>query len=474
MIGSNRTDTGKRDPRLRHPARPSVILSFHAVNWGTPSVILSLSKDLGNRAVREILRQEQDGKTYLEIIVAPQSVAISLRGRYYYRSGSTKTELTGISLNEFLLKKSGTTWDRVIDPGATMDDIDEDSVQRFLKDAAQSGRLPDPGTQSTAELLEKLRLSKAGQLTRAALILFGKDPGAFFHSLSVKLGRFATDTDIRFQEVIEANLIQALPEVLEQLDHKFFVKTITFEGIQRIETPPYPKAALREVFLNAMVHRRYSSSTVQARIYDDHMTIWNEGPLPHTIPVETLTGPHASVPRNPLIADICFKAGYIDSWGRGIQKISDACTDARLPKPKFEEAFGGVLVTLTPEVAPEVTAQVTGQVEMRAKPLSGNALRLISDALGLDAAQVTAQVTAQVEKLLTCADGTARARDELQTVTGLRHREHFRKAYMEPLVTSEWLEQTIPDKPRSSKQKYRLTEKGRAWLKLDRDGRAHD
>ncbi len=54
---------------------------------------------------------------------------------------------------------------------------------------------------------------------------------------------------------IEANLIRALPEVLEQLDHKFFVKTITFEGIQRIETPPYPKAALREVFLNAMVHR---------------------------------------------------------------------------------------------------------------------------------------------------------------------------------------------------------------------------
>ena len=174
------------------------------------------------------------------------------------------------------------------------------------------------------------------------------------------MGRFATDTDIRFQEVIEANLIQALPEVLEQLDHKFFVKTITFEGIQRIETPPYPKAALREVFLNAMVHRRYSSSTVQARIYDDHMTIWNEGPLPHTIPVETLTGPHASVPRNPLIADICFKAGYIDSWGRGIQKISDACTDARLPKPKFEEAFGGVLVTLTPEVAPEVTIVEVG------------------------------------------------------------------------------------------------------------------
>lgn len=62
----------------------------------------------------EVNLQEENGNQFIEIIIPPYSVPISLRGRYYFRSGSTKQELTGASLNEFLLKKSGKTWDDVI------------------------------------------------------------------------------------------------------------------------------------------------------------------------------------------------------------------------------------------------------------------------------------------------------------------------------------------------------------------------
>ena len=55
---------------------------------------------------------------------------------------------------------------------------------------------------------------------------------------------------------------------------------------------------------------------------------------------------HSSRPRNPLIVGVCFKGGYIDAWGRGIQKILDACKDQGLPEPLFEESSGGILVTL--------------------------------------------------------------------------------------------------------------------------------
>ena len=51
-------------------------------------------------------------------------------------------------------------------------------------------------------------------------------------------------------------------------------------------------------------------------------------------------------PRNPLIADICYKAGYIDSWGRGVEKITTACKNAGLPEPIIEERTGGVAVEL--------------------------------------------------------------------------------------------------------------------------------
>jgi len=147
-----------------------------------------------------------------------------------------KQELTGASLNEFLLEKSGKTWDDVIEPRATFDDIDEESIETYLKAAEKAGRLPENEGLSVSELLEKLRLSENGQPKRAAIILFGKDPGKFYPNTFVKIGRFGKDdTDIKFQETEEGNLVLLLPAILSQLDHKFLVKPIGFEGMHRIE-----------------------------------------------------------------------------------------------------------------------------------------------------------------------------------------------------------------------------------------------
>ncbi|MDR0794616.1 MAG: putative DNA binding domain-containing protein, partial [Tannerella sp.] len=84
------------------------------------------------------LLQEKD-EHFIEIIVLPYSVPISLRGRYYYRSGSVKQELTGAALNEFLLKRAGHTWDDVIETRASFDDIDEKTVKIFLRKAEETG-----------------------------------------------------------------------------------------------------------------------------------------------------------------------------------------------------------------------------------------------------------------------------------------------------------------------------------------------
>ena len=75
----------------------------------------------------EVNLLQEDGKHYIEIIVQPYSVPISLRGRYYYRSGRVKQELTGTSLNEFLLKRSGLIWDEVTELRATFCNSNGDS-----------------------------------------------------------------------------------------------------------------------------------------------------------------------------------------------------------------------------------------------------------------------------------------------------------------------------------------------------------
>ena len=309
----------------------------------------------------EVNLQIEESKQFVEIIIQPYSVPISLRGRYYYRSGSVKQELTGSSLNEFLLKRAGQTWDDVIEPAASFDDIDEKSIKIFLRKAEEAGRLPDIDGLTTPELLEKLRLAKNGQLKRAAIVLFGKDPGSFYPNMFVKVGKFENDDfTIRFQETEEGNIIQVVDKVLRTLDHKFLIRNISFEGMNRVETLEYPVTALREMLLNALIHRNYMGSPTQIRIYENKMFIWNDGGLPDSLTLAQLKQSHSSHPRNPILAGACFLGGYIDSWGSGIMKIVNSCKTAGLPAPDLNEKEGGFIVTLFKERFTEEQLQQSG------------------------------------------------------------------------------------------------------------------
>lgn len=311
---------------------------------------------------------EEGSKYFIEIIVTVYTVAISLRGKYYVRSGSTTTELTGNSLNDFLLKKSGKTWDDVIEDRALMNDIDEGSVSRFIKISEKTNRLPDVTGLTNFEILEKLRLTEGEKLKRSAIILFGKDPGKFYPNIFVKIGRFGkSDDDLLFEEVEEGNLFTILQNVLQQLNRKFFKNPIDFEGMQRIEKGEYPVAAIREMLLNALVHKSYLGATIQIRVYQDKISIWNEGTLPPELTLESLKKQHPSIPRNPIIADVCYKGGFIDTWGRGTLKIINSCKEAELPTPEIKEEFGGFSVTIFKDVLTEEQLKKLGLNERQIK-----------------------------------------------------------------------------------------------------------
>jgi ATP-dependent DNA helicase RecG len=299
------------------------------------------------------------GKKYcIEIIVPKSSVAISLRGRFYYRSGSTKQELTGTALNEFLLKKAGQSWDDVTETRATINDIDENSVKKYIRDAEKTNRLPEEDGVSTIGFLEKLRLTNNSALKRAAIILFGKDTKKFYPNAYLKIGRFKSESELISQEVIEGNLFEIINNTLATLNNKFLLRLVEIEGIQRVEKYEYPLIALREVLLNALVHRRYTEAPVQVKIYDDKITIWNDGFLPDGLSIKDLYKPHSSRPRNPIIAEACFKGGYIESWGSGIFRILDACKREKLPAPIIEENSGGLLFTVRKKVQEESYAEL--------------------------------------------------------------------------------------------------------------------
>jgi len=78
--------------------------------------------------------------------------------------------------------------------------------------------------------------------------------------------------------------------------------------------------------------------------------IWNYGTLPESITLEDLRHKHASHPRNPILADVFFKGGLIESWGRGTLKIIAECKAAGLPEPEITEMTGGIAVVLFKDI----------------------------------------------------------------------------------------------------------------------------
>jgi len=290
---------------------------------------------------------ENDKNKYIEIEVKPYDAPISYKGKYHYRSGSTKQELKGATLNEFLLKKVGKTWEEALEENATFDEISKDAIDEFKYEAVRSQRYQMVKDETDyQQIFSNLRLYSENSLKRSALVLFGKDPRNYVINAFVKIGKFGnSDSELLFQEVVEANAFQLADKTIEILEKKYFKKSISYLGLNRVETSEYPYKAVRECLLNAIIHRNYFGPPIQISIYDDRFMVWNPGLLPEELTIEDLKIKHASYPRNSLIADVFFKAGLIETWGRGTIKIIEECAKVGLPDPKFEIMSGGIAVT---------------------------------------------------------------------------------------------------------------------------------
>jgi len=290
--------------------------------------------------------ENRDETDIIKITVQPQVVAVSYNGRYYLRSGSNNFELEANELIEFLLKKRGKSWDEIVENEADYDDINQDTVEEFKRRARD--RVPSISVEKDYKMiLKKLGLVEENKLNRAAVLLFGKNPQAFHLNAYLKIGKFRSVTDILTSDLVKGNLFEQLDNALEILRTKYLVSKIKFEGIHRREILEYPYKALRESIINALIHRNYlGSSTIQVRVYDDRITFLNEGKLPPEVPVEKLKTEHLSKPRNKLLADVFYKAGYIEGWGRGTIEIVNQCLEQELPEPDFIEEYGAFKTVL--------------------------------------------------------------------------------------------------------------------------------
>lgn len=337
---------------------------------------------------------DKDGKEYLEVDVPAYPIGISCKGIYYYRSGSTRQILTGPALEAFLLRKRGVTWDNLPLPAFSLQDVDDNIVAYFKQLATKNGRIDKSVLdEPKAALMEKLHLTNGGYLTNAAMLLFSKDPEKWQLGAYVKIGFFETDADLLYQDEIHGSLLEQVDKIIELVHLKYMKAKIFYEGMQRIERYFVPEEALREAILNALCHKQYQSGVpVQISVYEDKLYIANCGCLPGNWSLENLMHKHASAPYNPNLAHVFYLAGFIESWGRGIEKICSACKNDGAPLPQYTINPGDIMIQFTAgkdrvvrPVISKVTDRVTDKVIENLDDKSLQILKLLAEDPGYTA-----------------------------------------------------------------------------------------
>jgi ATP-dependent DNA helicase RecG len=428
-------------------------------------------RDLLGIMVDVNLRREGK-REYLEIVTPAYPSPISYRGHYYQRSGSTLQELKGAALDRFLLRKQGRTWDGVPVPDVSPRSLSKAAVDAFRVRARRSKRVEAADLkESTAGLMEKLHLLDGTHLKRAAVLAFHPDPERFVTGAFVKIGFFRTNDDLRYHDEIHGALMTQVDRTLETLQLKYLKAAVTYEGIQRVEIYPVPEPALREAVLNAILHKDYATGApVQISVYDDKLMIWNPGQLPPSWTVEKLKQKHPSHPFNPDLAHVFFRAGEIEAWGRGIERIYAACRTAGFPEPvithdesglwvnfAFSRTYRNLIEGAGTRAADGVTMEVTTEV-----------------AGGRPESQPESRPESQPESLALRAMGLlARgAKSKAEISAGLGHKEISGQLnrVIRLLLQERLVSYTIPAKPNSRLQKYILTEQGTKKLAELRKG----
>ena len=285
----------------------------------------------------------------LEACPVPEARPYSFEGRSYYRSGTTTAVMPQTMYQQMLLNRAHARqrWENTPADGMAAADLDHEEILRTVRIGIAAGRLPESTGGDPGDVLDRLGLRVAGQVVNGAMVLFGKQFLPHYTQCQLRLARFKgiTKTEFMDNKQIQGHAFHLLDEAMVFIQrHLPVAGRITPGIIERVDEPIFPPLAVREALVNAFCHRDYANpgGAISVGIFDDRMEIWSEGTLPFGLTVADLKRDHPSRPRNPVIADVFFRRGLVERWGRGTQTIVELCVKAGHPEPEFVEQAGSV------------------------------------------------------------------------------------------------------------------------------------
>lgn len=437
-----------------------------------PEAVAQMRKDLANTLhnpqkinppmplVPEQL--ELNGQTLLLLNVPESSQVHSCNNRVFSRNEDGDFDITGHSqlLGELYLRKQVSYSENRIFPFIRLDDLRGDLIERvrhnvrLQRSAHPWAELDDLELLKSARLYQRDYQTGAEGVSMAGALLFGRD--------EVVLGvvpHHRTDAILRVHDLdryddrddIRSNLLESYDRLMAFVG-KHIVDPFYLEGDQRVSLR---ERIFREVVANLLIHREYLNPfPAKLIIQRDRVTTENSN-NPHGIGL-LRPDDFAPSPKNPAIARVFREMQWAEELGSGVRNLF-----------KYARAFGGQDPILSEEPIFRVTvmlpnmAHVPGGVLMGAQSGAGSTTQSATQST----TQSTTQLSEQVTRLLhALAVGEALSAAILRERLGIRHRPTFRQNYLDPALAAGLIAYTVPEKPNSRLQKYRLTPAGQAHL----------
>jgi ATP-dependent DNA helicase RecG len=380
---------------------------------------------------------------------------------FFWRQGAVTQKLSRDEIREFFRTEGSIRFD--LSPCSRFRyprDFDREKFNAWLRLSGITGR---PRTEDVLVNIEAAERSGGTLLFRnAGVLFFAKNVRHFFNQAYVTclLARGTDKVHILDRKDFDGGVVADIEDALRFIERNTRL-AYRIETLRRENIPEYPLKALREAITNAVMHRDWfiEGANVFVELYSDRIEVVSPGGLPRGMTLADLG--RKSVRRNALIADLLHRIDFIEKAGTGIRRIRDQARDGGYPEPVWE-ANGFVTAIFRPN--PEMRAgredgagpsrDQTGTKPARNRPQVGPKVT----------PQVTPEVTPEVQRLLRVLRGPM-DRQSLQRALGLKAQKNFRLLYLRPALAANLIEMTIPDKPRSSKQRYRLTRAGAEYLK---------
>lgn len=260
--------------------------------------------------------------------------------KIYSRIGSNTNAVSVSGLTNLIEDRASAdyNWERMPVLGAELKELSLAEVKRTMQSYATFK--PAAVFEDEEDFLYQLGLIQNGNITNAAIVLFGKNPTKYILQSKIRLTVYpgkVSGNEFKDDRIYDGSIFSNIEKILTYFEN-FFGKSISVQGVLRTEKINFPLVAFREGLLNAIVHRDYNSINgfLQISIYSDRTEFSNYGSLPDGITTRDLRTEHSSILRNPDIAQVCFYNKYIEMLGSGTLRMIAECKRHGFKAPKWE------------------------------------------------------------------------------------------------------------------------------------------